>query len=150
MWRAPAKWKPPLTLPCDVAVMVAAVADWRAADAAGQKIKKDGSGQVPALALAENPDILARLARSAERPRLLVGFAAETEKVLEHAQAKRARKGADWIVANDVSGDVMGGTNNTVHLITAEAVESWEHLPKEQVAERLVARIAVALDGDGR
>lgn len=132
-------------LPCDVAVMVAAVADWRAADCAGQKLKKDGSGQVPALALAENPDILAGLGRSPRRPPLLIGFAAETENVVEHARAKLARKGADWIVANDVSGDVMGGADNAVHLVTPAGVESWECLPKEQVAERLVERIATAL-----
>jgi len=129
-------------LPADVAVMVAAVADWRAESAAGQKIKKDGSGAAPTLALAENPDILAGLGRSPRKPRLLIGFAAETEKVVEHAVAKRARKGADWIVANDVSGDVMGGDSNSIHIVTAIGVESWETLPKDQVATRLVARIA--------
>ncbi|MET0251224.1 MAG: bifunctional phosphopantothenoylcysteine decarboxylase/phosphopantothenate synthase [Novosphingobium sp.] len=132
-------------LPCDAAVMVAAVADWRAADCAGNKLKKDGSGKVPPLALAENPDILAGLARSPRRPRLLIGFAAETEQVVAHATAKRLRKRADWIVANDVSGDVMGGSDNAVHLVTDDGVESWERLPKEQVAQRLVARIATAL-----
>lgn len=129
-------------LPADVAVMVAAVADWRAESAAGQKIKKDGSGAAPTLALAENPDILAGLGHSARKPRLLIGFAAETEKVVDHAIAKRARKGADWIVANDVSGDVMGGDSNSIHIVTATGVESWERLPKDQVATRLVARIA--------
>ncbi|MDB5704610.1 MAG: bifunctional phosphopantothenoylcysteine decarboxylase/phosphopantothenate synthase [Sphingomonas bacterium] len=126
-------------LPVDVAVMVAAVADWRV-DSAGQKIKK---GVIPpVLHLVENPDILAMLAKSPHRPALLIGFAAETERVIEHATAKRVRKGADWIVANDVSGDVMGGTANAVHIVTADGVESWERLPKEEVAGRLAARIA--------
>lgn len=129
-------------LPADVAVMVAAVGDWRA-EASDQKIKK---GSVPpALTLAENPDILATLAASPDRPWLLVGFAAETEAVIEHATAKRARKGADWIVANDVSGDVMGGDANTIHLVTADGVEHWERMPKSQVAARLADRIADAL-----
>lgn len=131
-------------LPADVAVMVAAVADWRAENAAGQKIKKDGTGAPPTLALAENPDILAGLAASPRRPRLLIGFAAETDKVVDHAIAKRARKNADWIVANDVSGDVMGGDSNRVHIVTADGVDSWDDLPKSQVATRLAARIADA------
>lgn len=129
-------------LPVDVAVMVAAVADWRV-EGAAQKIKK--GGETPVLRLVENPDILATLARSARRPRLLIGFAAETEHVLEHAAAKRARKSVDWIVANDVSGDVMGGATNTVHLITQTGVESWERMPKDAVAARLAKRIAAAL-----
>lgn len=129
-------------LPADAAVMVAAVADWRV-DTAGQKIKKGVNP--PVLHLVENPDILALLAKSPHRPGLLIGFAAETEKVIEHATAKRERKGVDWIVANDVSGDVMGGAANAVHIVTADGVESWERLPKEQVAERLAARIADAL-----
>jgi len=129
-------------LPADAAVMVAAVGDWRA-EPAQHKIKKDGSP--PALELSENPDILAMLGQSPRRPRLLVGFAAETEQVIEHAAAKRTRKGADWIVANDVSGDVMGGEANTVHLVTAGGVESWEKLPKSEVARRLAERIADAL-----
>ena len=132
-------------LPADVAVMVAAVADWRAADAAEQKLKKDGSGAVPPLHLTENPDILATLAKSPQRPALLIGFAAETEKVIDHAVAKRARKGADWIVANDVSGDVMGGHANAVHIVTAAGVESLPEMPKEDVARALVERIAHAL-----
>jgi len=131
-------------LPADVAVMVAAVADWRADSSAGQKIKKDGSGAAPTLTLAENPDILAGLAKNSRRPRLLIGFAAETEKVIDHAVAKRTRKDADWIVANDVSGDVMGGDSNSVHIVTRDGVESWEALPKTQVANRLAARIADA------
>ncbi len=129
-------------LPVDAAVMVAAVADWRV-ESAGQKIKKHGAP--PTLQLVENPDILAGLARNPLRPGLLIGFAAETEKVIDHATAKRLRKGADWIVANDVSGDVMGGLANTVHIVTAAGVESWEKLPKEEVAARLADRIAQAL-----
>jgi phosphopantothenoylcysteine decarboxylase/phosphopantothenate--cysteine ligase len=132
-------------LPADVAVMVAAVADWRTADEAGQKLKKDGSGQVPPLLLTENPDILATLCRSERRPALVVGFAAETEKVIDHAQAKLARKGADWIVANDVSGDVMGGAMNAVHIVSASGVESLPEMPKDAVAAALAQRIADAL-----
>ena len=130
-------------LPVDAAVMVAAVADWRV-KATAQKIKKGASGP-PVLHLVENPDILAGLAASPLRPRLLIGFAAETEHVIDHATAKRVRKQVDWIVANDVSGDVMGGAANTVHIVTADGVESWERLPKEAVAERLAERIAAAL-----
>ncbi len=129
-------------LPADAAVMVAAVADWRVAGAS-QKIKK--SGAPPVLHLVESPDILANLAAGPHRPHLLIGFAAETERVIEHATAKRARKNVDWIIANDVSGDVMGGTTNTVHIITQTGVESWERLPKEDVATRLAERIAAAL-----
>lgn len=131
-------------LPADAAVMVAAVADWRVEASADQKIKK-ATGATPTLALAENPDILAALGRSDRRPRLLVGFAAETQQVVPHAQAKLARKGADWIVANDVSGDVMGGDANTVHIVSADAVETWDRAPKAAVAERLAAKIAAAL-----
>ncbi|MBB6505805.1 phosphopantothenoylcysteine decarboxylase/phosphopantothenate--cysteine ligase [Sphingomonas endophytica] len=131
-------------LPADAAVMVAAVADWRAADISAQKLKKGDDAPAP-LRLARNVDILATLAHDRRRPRLLIGFAAETEQVLDHAQAKRRRKGADWIVANDVSGDVMGGDSNTVHLITADDIESWESLGKIAVAERLADRIADAL-----
>lgn len=129
-------------LPADVAIMVAAVADWRAADASDQKIKKDGSGQPAPLALVENPDILATLGHHAQRPALLIGFAAETEKVAAHAQAKLARKGADWIIANDVSGDVMGGDVNAVQIVTAHGIESWDSMAKDAVATRLIARIA--------
>ena len=130
-------------LPADAAVMVAAVADWRVDATAEQKIKKDGTQ--PALALVENPDILAKLGGSDRRPRLLIGFAAETERVVEHAAAKLERKNADWIVANDVSGDVMGGDANTVHVVTAEGVESWTRLPKRDVARRLARKIADVL-----
>ena len=129
-------------LPADAAVMVAAVGDWRA-EAAAQKLKKGDAP--PSLALSENPDILASLARDPRRPKLVVGFAAETERVIEHATAKRTRKAADWIVANDVSGDVMGGEANTVHLVTAAGVEHWDRLPKAEVARRLAERIADAL-----
>lgn len=129
-------------LPVDAAVMVAAVADWRV-EALPHKIKK-GSG-APTLALVENPDILATLARDPQRPRLLVGFAAETEHVVDHATAKRVRKDCDWIVANDVSGDVMGGDANTVHLVTAEGAETWKRAPKTDVARRLADRIMDAL-----
>ncbi|MEY4269337.1 MAG: bifunctional phosphopantothenoylcysteine decarboxylase/phosphopantothenate--cysteine ligase CoaBC [Pseudomonadota bacterium] len=132
-------------LPVDAAIMVAAVADWRAADASTTKIKKDGSGTVPPLALAENPDILARLAASPRRPRLLIGFAAETNDVIAHAQAKLIRKGCDWIVANDVSVDKMGGALNRVQIVTAEGVDSWDRLTKDAVARKLIERIADAL-----
>jgi phosphopantothenoylcysteine decarboxylase/phosphopantothenate--cysteine ligase len=137
-------------LPADAAIMVAAVADWRAADASGQKIKKDGSGRPAPLALAENPDILATLGRHARRPALVIGFAAETEKIAEHAQAKLARKGADWIVANDVSGDVMGGDNNSVRIVTADGIDSWPAMAKDDVALRLIERLAHALSAQPR
>jgi phosphopantothenoylcysteine decarboxylase/phosphopantothenate--cysteine ligase len=130
-------------LPADAAVMVAAVADWRV-ETSPQKIKKGANGP-PTLRLVENPDILATLARDPRRPRLVIGFAAETEHVVDHARAKLARKGADWIVANDVSGDVMGGDANSVHIVSADGVESWERLPKGDVAARLADRIAAAL-----
>jgi phosphopantothenoylcysteine decarboxylase/phosphopantothenate--cysteine ligase len=134
-------------LPADAAVFAAAVADWRADEAGAHKIKKDG-GDPPRLSLVENPDILATVAqRTDNRPRLVVGFAAETERVIEHAREKLARKRCDWIVANDVSaaGGVMGGDRNTVHLVTAQGVESWPTQSKDEVAWRLVARIAAAL-----
>jgi phosphopantothenoylcysteine decarboxylase/phosphopantothenate--cysteine ligase len=135
-------------LPADAAVMAAAVADWRPASEAAGKIKKDGSGLPPALALAENPDILATVSRHPTlRPRLVIGFAAETDNLLANAAAKLARKGCDWIVANDVSaaGGAMGGPDNAVHLLTQGGVEDWPRMSKRQVAERLVARIAAAL-----
>jgi phosphopantothenoylcysteine decarboxylase / phosphopantothenate---cysteine ligase len=128
------------SLPADAAIMVAAVADWRVEEAA-QKIKKDGSGVMPTLKLIENPDILAGLCRSPQRPRLVVGFAAETENVIEHAKAKLARKGCDMIVANDVSVDKMGGPQNRVHIISADGVESWARMAKADVAERLAVRV---------
>ncbi|MDA0188058.1 MAG: bifunctional phosphopantothenoylcysteine decarboxylase/phosphopantothenate--cysteine ligase CoaBC [Proteobacteria bacterium] len=135
-------------LPADAAVFAAAVADWRVANAAGQKMKKDGTGKPPALEFAENPDILARVAQMGDgRPRLVVGFAAETEHVADHATAKRVRKGCDWIVANDVSPEtgIMGGAENAVTLITGQGAESWPRLPKAEVARRLALRIADAL-----
>ena len=133
-------------LPVDAAIMVAAVADWRAADTQPQKIKKDGSGQVPPLALAENPDILAGLAKSPQRPPLLIGFAAETNDVIAHAEAKLARKGCDWIVANDVSADPMGGESNRVHIVSKDGVDSWDRLPKAAVAHKLMEKIADELE----
>jgi phosphopantothenoylcysteine decarboxylase/phosphopantothenate--cysteine ligase len=134
-------------LPVDIAVMSAAVADWRPDIALNSKIKKSGEPQTPTLKLVENPDILATLARHRQRPRLVVGFAAETDDVLAHAIAKRTRKNADWIVANDVSGNVMGGDRNQVHLITSAAREDWPEMSKPDVAHRLVARIARELQG---
>lgn len=134
-------------LPADAAVFAAAVADWRVADAAEQKIKKKGSG-APTLTLVENPDILATVSRHPTlRPPLVVGFAAETETVIAHAEAKRARKGCDWIVANDVSPatGIMGGDSNTVHIVSADGVEHWPSASKTEVAARLVERIAEAL-----
>jgi phosphopantothenoylcysteine decarboxylase/phosphopantothenate--cysteine ligase len=144
-------------LPVDVAVMTAAVADWRPDISANSKIKKSTAQSshenvVPLLKLVENPDILATLAGHGNRPRLLIGFAAETEEVVAHATAKRARKGADWIVANDVSTNefgqsVMGGDRNRVHLITGETSESWPEMTKAEVGARLAARIAQTLKG---
>jgi phosphopantothenoylcysteine decarboxylase/phosphopantothenate--cysteine ligase len=131
-------------LPVDAAIMVAAVADWHV-DPAATKIKKQPGGAPPTLALVANPDILAGLAHSTKRPRLVIGFAAETNDVVIYAQAKLASKGCDWIVANDVSGDVMGGDTNSIHLITRNGVEDWPHLPKQAVAERLAQRIAEVL-----
>ncbi len=134
-------------LPADVAVMAAAVADWRVANAGTQKMKKDAAGRTPALEFAENPDILATVSKGPMRPRLVVGFAAETEKVVDHATAKRARKGCDWIVANDVSPatGIMGGTENAVVLITADGAESWPRMSKDAVARALAQRISDAL-----
>ena len=129
-------------LPCDAAILVAAVADWKV-DASPTKLKK-GAGP-PDLKLSPNPDILARLAKHPLRPRLLVGFAAETDDLLANATAKRERKGADWIVANDVSGDVMGGSHNHIHLVTAEGAEEWDSGPKDDIARHLIDRIAQEL-----
>ncbi|WP_289078592.1 bifunctional phosphopantothenoylcysteine decarboxylase/phosphopantothenate--cysteine ligase CoaBC [uncultured Thalassospira sp.] len=134
-------------LPADIAVCAAAVADWRTADEAGQKLKKDGSGIIPDLKLAENPDILATISQSgASRPGLVIGFAAETEKVTEHARAKRARKGCDWILANDVASDTgtFGGDLNEVFLISGDdagADEHWSRQSKTGIAGALCARI---------
>lgn len=129
-------------LPCDAAIMVAAVADWRV-EPSTSKIKK--SRGTLSLNFTPTRDILAELAVSQSRPRLVVGFAAETEDIIANAIAKRQRKGADWIVANDVSGEVMGGARNRVHLISASGVEDWPEGSKEQIAERLIARIAKEL-----
>ncbi|WP_371060454.1 bifunctional phosphopantothenoylcysteine decarboxylase/phosphopantothenate--cysteine ligase CoaBC [Rhodosalinus sp. 5P4] len=136
-------------LPVDAGIFAAAVADWRVADAAAQKIKKAPGGDAPTLAFVENPDILAAVARrAAGRPRLVVGFAAETTDVVANATAKRARKGCDWIVANDVSPDtgIMGGAENAVTLITDAGAESWPRMSKDEVARRLAGRIAEALE----
>ncbi|WDA11615.1 bifunctional phosphopantothenoylcysteine decarboxylase/phosphopantothenate--cysteine ligase CoaBC [Paracoccus marcusii] len=132
-------------LPADAAVMAAAVADWRVLNGSDQKIKK--TGDMPTLQMAENPDILAWISRDARRPRLVVGFAAETQDVTAHATAKRLRKGCDWIVANDVSPatGIMGGSHNTVTLITETGAEDWPRMDKHAVAARLAARIAEAL-----
>jgi phosphopantothenoylcysteine decarboxylase/phosphopantothenate--cysteine ligase len=137
-------------LPADVAVMVAAVADWRPANVAAEKIKK-GKAAVAAIALAENPDILAALSKPGKkRPKLVIGFAAETENVEANARAKITRKGCDWIVANDVSGDVMGGAENQVTLIKRTGAESWPRMPKDAVARKLADAIAAAFEPKGR
>ena len=138
-------------LPVDIAVCAAAVSDWRVETAADSKLKKDGKGP-PDLALTENPDILATLSRSAQRPALVVGFAAETENVVANAQAKRLRKGCDWIVANDVSAaaGTFGGDANRVHLVSEDGVEDWPKLAKDEVAQRLAGRIAAALESGNR
>ncbi|RAI39951.1 bifunctional phosphopantothenoylcysteine decarboxylase/phosphopantothenate--cysteine ligase CoaBC [Rhodoplanes roseus] len=138
-------------LPVDVAVFAAAVADWRVASAGAQKIKKGAAG-TPQLDLVENPDILATVARrTSGRPPLVVGFAAETEHVVDNARKKLARKGCDWIVANDVSAEsgVMGGDRNTVHVVTRDGVDSWPIQSKEEVAQALVARMAATLKDRG-
>ena len=139
-------------LPVDAAIFAAAVADWRTDKRIGRKIKKQ-QGQVPTLTLIENPDILSTIAhRKTGRPRLVIGFAAETDDIVVNARAKLAKKGCDWIVANDVSpgSGVMGGDTNTVHLVTASGVESWPPQAKDDVARRLIERIAAALDGAER
>jgi len=138
-------------LPADIAVMVAAVADWRVATSAEQKIKKQPGEGPPPLQLAENPDILKTVGHLAERPRLVVGFAAETENVEENGRAKLERKGADLIVANDVSPEtgVMGGDRNRVRLISRDGVEAWPDLSKDDVAERLALWIATQIGGTG-
>ena len=135
-------------LPADIAICAAAVADWCAADEAPQKLKKQPDGSAPSLKLAANPDILATVAQSgAQRPRLVVGFAAETENLIENAKGKRVRKGADWIVANDVwpGTGAMSGDRTQVHLITAAGVEDWPPMSKDEMAARLLARAAEAL-----
>jgi phosphopantothenoylcysteine decarboxylase / phosphopantothenate---cysteine ligase len=128
-------------------VFAAAVADWRVANAAGEKIKKDKSGALPSLTFAENPDILATVSQGPQRPRLVVGFAAETTDVEAHAKAKLAKKGCDWIVANDVSPatGIMGGAENAVTILDAKGAEVWPRMAKADVAAKLAARIAQAL-----
>lgn len=136
-------------LPADIAIFAAAVADWRVANAGAQKIKKTSAG-MPPLQLVENPDILATISkRTADRPSLVIGFAAETENLLDNATSKLKRKGCDWIVANDVSpaSGVMGGDRNTVHIVTRDGADSWPVMTKDEVAAALVARIAEATKG---
>ena len=130
------------SLPADCAILVAAVADWRVDESSTKLKKSDGP---PQLHFLPTRDILAELGTSEQRPTLLVGFAAETDNVVEQAVAKRRIKGCDWIVANDVSGDVMGGHRNRVHLITEHSVEDWPESAKDEVARHLVERIAEAL-----
>jgi phosphopantothenoylcysteine decarboxylase/phosphopantothenate--cysteine ligase len=137
-------------LPADIAVFAAAVADWRVAATGAEKIKKQPGAGAPTLELVENPDILRTVARPGpRRPKLVIGFAAETEKVVEHAQGKLQSKGADWIVANDVSPGtgIMGGDSNSVHIVSKEGVEAWPRLSKADVARRLVQRAAAHLSG---
>lgn len=130
-------------LPADIFVAVAAVADWRPETKAEVKLKLKGDAKAPAMTLVENPDILATIAQDGpNRPTLVIGFAAETHDVLAYATAKRAKKGCDWVVANDVSGNVMGGESNQIMLVTSEGHQSWPEAPKAQIAERLVAAIA--------
>ncbi len=135
-------------LPADAAVFAAAVADWRVRDRTDSKIKKDGSGRLPELKFAENPDILATISKhTTARPALVVGFAAETDDVVANATAKRTRKGCDWILANDVSPEtgIMGGTDNDITLISADGAEVWPHMSKEDAARKLAAKIAETL-----
>jgi phosphopantothenoylcysteine decarboxylase / phosphopantothenate---cysteine ligase len=135
-------------LPADVAIFAAAVADWRVVSASGSKVKKDPSGRPPALELCENPDILKTVAGRREgRPGLVIGFAAETDDLLANATAKRLRKGADWLVANDVSPatGIMGGPENAVTLITPDGAEPWPRMSKAATAEALADRIVQAL-----
>ena len=136
-------------LPADLAIFAAAVADWRVANAAGEKIKKVAKSSLPKLELTENPDILKTIAHlpRGQRPALVIGFAAETETVVEYARKKLKAKGCDWIVANDVSPatGIMGGNRNTVHIVTADGVEDWPEMDKDKVAEALVVRAAAYL-----
>jgi len=131
-------------LPADAAVMVAAVADWRPKEYRDEKIKKRSSAP-PALMLTENPDILTNLASASNRPEMVIGFAAETENVLDNAKKKRKRKACDWIIANDVSGDVMGGDANRVHIVSADGIESLDEMPKGDVAMAIMQKLADAL-----
>jgi phosphopantothenoylcysteine decarboxylase/phosphopantothenate--cysteine ligase len=139
-------------LPADIAIFAAAVADWRISNVSQEKIKKTAATKVPSLLLAETPDVLASVARHRKRPRLVVGFAAETQNVVANAKAKLIGKGADLIIANDVSArsGVMGGERNRVHIISADGVESWPDLSKEEVASRLMDRFAQSLRSLGK
>jgi phosphopantothenoylcysteine decarboxylase / phosphopantothenate---cysteine ligase len=132
------------SLPADIAIFTAAVADWKVAKVAGEKIKKKDDGLLPSLSFAENPDILKTVASGKKRPKVVVGFAAETEKVIEHAKAKLAKKGCDLIIANNVSaeGGVFGGDKNTVHVVSAKSIESWPAMSKQDVATKLMATLA--------
>ncbi|SIO29962.1 bifunctional phosphopantothenoylcysteine decarboxylase/phosphopantothenate--cysteine ligase CoaBC [Vannielia litorea] len=134
-------------LPADAAVFAAAVADWRVVDASDKKIKKDGSGRIAPLEFTENPDILAEVSKSPQRPGLVIGFAAETNDLIAHAEAKLKRKGCDWIIANDVSPEtgIMGGSENAVTILTAAGADALPRMSKDQVAQQLAARIAEAL-----
>jgi phosphopantothenoylcysteine decarboxylase/phosphopantothenate--cysteine ligase len=139
-------------LPCDIAIFTAAVADWRVADAAAEKLKK-GASAVPSLKLTENPDILKTVAQLREnRPAMVVGFAAETEKIADHAREKLAKKGCDLIVANDVSvqGGVFGADRNRVHIVTKDGIDSWPDMSKAEVAQRLMDRLASDLLAKGK
>ena len=129
-------------MPADIAIFTAAVADWRVATEASEKLKKTGEGP-PSLVLTENPDILATICRSTKRPKIVVGFAAETERVTEHAAQKLKKKGCDLIVANDVSrsGGVFGGDRNTVHIVSASGIENWPQMSKEDVAQKLMEQL---------
>ena len=136
-------------LPADIFVSVAAVADWRPVKAADKKLKLKGEGKSPTIELSENPDILRTIShKKKKRPTLVIGFAAETHDLERHAQEKLARKGCDWIVANDVSGDVMGGLDNEIALITQGGTERWPRMPKETVSARLAEKIADAFTGE--
>ena len=135
-------------LPADIAIFAAAVADWRAAKPRAEKLKKSAGNEPPALKLIENADILKTIGQRVKgRPELVIGFAAETETVVAHAQKKLKSKGCDWIIANDVSPEtgIMGGERNTVHIVTRDGVESWPEMTKADVADRLMARIAAQL-----
>jgi phosphopantothenoylcysteine decarboxylase/phosphopantothenate--cysteine ligase len=136
-------------LPADVGVFTAAVADWRPEAVLNNKMKKREGGSVPEIKLAQNPDILATIAQSGKRPRLVIGFAAETDDVVANAKTKLTKKNADWIVANDVSPHtgIMGGDRNTIHIVSRDGVENWPEMDKREVGTRLAARIVQALKG---
>ena len=128
------------SMPADVLICVAAVADWYVKNAGDQKIKKH-NGEIPQLSFKENPDILKTMSHHKNRPPLVIGFAAETNNVLTYAKAKLSKKGCDWIIANDVSGDVMGGDQNQIHFITDQGVDAWPSMDKQSVAEKLTKNI---------